>query len=53
MIAAIVSIAFSIAIGFLFVIHTYFLITNMSTLEMGALYGHNPFSKGSFYEDIA
>jgi hypothetical protein len=37
MLAAIISLAFSISIGFLFAIHTYMILKNMSTIEMGGL----------------
>ena len=47
MVAAIFSLAFAISIGFLLVTHTYILMTNSSTIEMGALMRKNPFSKGS------
>ena len=37
MVAAVLSFAFSISIGFLFAIHTYIISKNMSTVEMGAI----------------
>ncbi len=53
MFSAIIALAFSIAIGFLLVIHTYLLLTNMSTLEMGAIFKDNPFAKNNWRENVA
>lgn len=47
MMAAIISLAFSVAISFMLGIHTYMLLSNMTTLEMGALSLRNPFDQGS------
>jgi hypothetical protein len=48
MIATVFTMAFAIAIGLLLVIHTYMLMNNMTTLEMGALTSRNPFSRGTY-----
>jgi len=53
MMAAIVALSFSIAISMLLGVHTYILVTNGSTIEMGALYKHNPFAKGTWKENMA
>ena len=46
-IATVLSFAFSISIAILLCFHTYLLLNNMTTLEMGALTWKNPFDKGS------
>jgi len=43
--------AFSVAIGMLFCVHSYLLLFNMTTLEMGALSSRNPFRRQSFKEN--
>jgi len=53
MVAAIISLSFAIAISMLLGIHTYILLTNSSTVEMGGLYNHNPFTKGNWRENVA
>jgi hypothetical protein len=53
MIAAVLSTAFSIAISFLLGIHTYMLLNNMTTLEMGALSLRNPFDQGNWRNNWA
>ncbi len=44
MLAAIISLAFSLSIGALLAIHTYMLLNNQTTLEMAALSKRNPFN---------
>lgn len=44
MLGTIISLAFAIAILFLLVVHSFILITNMSTIEMGTLMTVNPFA---------
>jgi hypothetical protein len=53
MISSILSLSFAIAILMLLVVHTFLILTNMSTIEMGALYGRNPFAKGQWKDNVA
>jgi hypothetical protein len=52
MIAAVISLAFSVSIGFLFGFHTYLLMYNYSTLEIGNLNRHNPFAKNDIWSNL-
>ena len=52
MLAGILSLAFSISILCLLCVHTYMIMFNMSTIEMGALVNRNPFNKGNIWENI-
>jgi len=45
MMATLISLAFSIGIAILLGAHSLLLVTNMSSIEMAALYIHNPFKK--------
>lgn len=53
MLAAILSIAFALAIFCLLVVHTILLLNNQSTLEMGSLFRNNPFVKKTYKENWA
>ena len=53
MMAAIISLAFSLSIGGLFAIHTYMLLNNITTLEMQGLSRRNPFHLGNWRENWA
>lgn len=53
MVSGIVCIAFSLSIGLLFVVHTYILMKNGSTIELSSLVKNNPFDKGSYYENLS
>lgn len=53
MMAAIISLSFALAISMLLGVHTYILLTNSSTIEMGGLYTHNPFKKSTWQENVA
>ncbi|CDW87457.1 dhhc zinc finger domain containing protein [Stylonychia lemnae] len=52
MLAGVISLAFSISIGILFATHTFILMKNYSTIEMGGLMPKNPFSKGSIRANL-
>lgn len=49
LIAGVFATAVACGVGMLFVVHTYLLATNETTLEMGAYGSRNPFSKGDWY----
>ena len=53
MIAAVLALSFSIAVGTLLCLHTYLILTNNSTLEMAFLFHHNPFGKPNWRENVA
>jgi hypothetical protein len=53
MLASIISLAFSLSIGGLLAIHTWMLLHNQTTLEMGALTKRNPFHLGSYRNNWA
>ena len=52
LIAAILSVAFAISISFLLGVHTFLLMNNLSTLEMGQIVLRNPFTKGNIWENL-
>lgn len=52
MLAGVFSMAFSFSIGMLLITHTYLLMRNFTTIEMGGLMTKNPFSKGSIRANL-
>lgn len=52
MLAGVFCLAFSFSIGLLLITHTYLLMRNFSTIEMGGLMTKNPFSKGSIRANL-
>lgn len=52
MLAGVLSLAFSISICFLLGVHTYMLMRNLTTIEMGGLMIKNPFTKGSIKANL-
>jgi len=52
MLAGVFSLAFSFSIAMLLITHTYILMKNSSTIEMGGLMSKNPFSKGSIKANL-
>jgi len=52
MLAGVISLAFAISIAILLGTHTFILMRNMSTIEMGGLMVKNPFTKGSIRANL-
>mmetsp|Transcript_32018 Transcript_32018/g.23670 ORF Transcript_32018/g.23670 Transcript_32018/m.23670 type:complete len:134 (+) Transcript_32018:611-1012(+) len=53
LVAVIVALSFSISIACLFFLHSFMLLLNLSTIDMGQIFPINAFNMGSLKENLA